>query len=124
MKLSKIKMLLTIWAGLFAGCLMFAQAQPSPETKANNSAKTMAKQLGLSPEQTTKVSEIFLEVITKQEELKQSDVTPAERKKANQVIAKLREDGLKGTLTEEQWKKLQEIREKQRDRQQAKNQQG
>ncbi len=75
-------------------------------------AQVVANRVELSSEQIPKVAKIYHHTIAAHAKVKESDMKPAEGRKATQAINAKRDKELRQVLTNEQWEKLLESRKK------------
>lgn len=119
MKQWKSKVVLVVGMIFSAMCLMMVQdayaVQRSPEAVAKQRANRFKKTLNLSDEQTERVTQTFVTFFTKTAEIKEADLTQAERKQRNQAAVKEREASFQEIMTPEQWNGLLEMRKKEKE---------
>ncbi len=107
------KTILMLFAVAIASVNLLAQEQQesnapkkSPEERADNMTKRMTKELGLNPDQQTKMKALILS--REQEREQKSKGAKPDKEK--------REAEMKAILTPEQFQKLQQIREEEKDK--------
>lgn len=103
---------------LVAGLGLMAQdadlddnGKKTPEEKAQHRTELMTKELGLSPDQVTKVNAINLGFARSMESVRQIKDEPSRKGRA-EALRTNRDGQLKETLTTEQYTRMMELREK------------
>jgi hypothetical protein len=107
---------------LFAGGARAALAQgdklrdTTPEERAQYQTDFMKSKLGLTPDQTTKVSDINLKYAKRMDPVIKSSEGPLVRMRQARAINAEKDAELKGILTPDQWQKLEASREEMREK--------
>ena len=112
-------LLLAIAFTILAHQPLMAQQQIDPEARATERKRTLTAQLDLSPEQANKVYDVTLKFWAKVKENREAGLSQAELRKLNKPVNDEFENSLKETLTDEQYAKLQQIRQEVAERQRA-----
>lgn len=91
---------------ILIGTSSFAQQQPTPMEKANAQTEKLAKELNLTAEQKTKVSDLNIGIAKKNEAvINNTSLTPDQKKEHLQGNNNAQREQMKMILTEEQYKK-------------------
>jgi len=104
-KLKTMKTIKIILATLLISASSFAQTSKTAEQKAAEQTEKMKTELGLTAEQTERVKEVNYGIVQKNEGVRNSTMTDAQKKESITYNEEARDNMMKDILTAEQFEK-------------------